>query len=73
MVPVRTIIPKNGGTSAVISAPSCVPDGQGATPSNGGSTRLQPGIHGRPQTKCHEITIGLPGMAVTYDLKRAGR
>lgn len=74
MVPVRTIITKNGGTDAVISTPSCVSDGQG-------SYKIQRAEHPVTQLEFTDarkrdavrISIALPGISVTYDLKRAGR
>jgi hypothetical protein len=74
MVPVRTIIPKNGGTRAVISTPSCVSDGQGRYTLQ----RLEFEVQRLEFTDdrkrdAMKIAIGLPLIVVTYDLKRVGR
>jgi len=71
MVPVRTIIPKNGGTRAVISAPSCVPDGQGRYAIQRLEYELQRlEFTDDRKRNAMKITIGLPGIVVSYDLKR---
>ena len=74
MVPVRTIIAKNGGTSAVVSTPACVADGQGGY-------RIQRAEYPVTQLEFTDaskrdavrISISLSGISITYDLKRAGR
>lgn len=74
MVPVRTITPKNGGTSAVISTPSCVSDGQGSywiQRAEFPVTQLE--FTDARRRDAMRISISLPGISVTYDLNRAGR
>jgi len=74
MVPVRTIIPKNGGTTAVISSPSCVSAGQGRYTIERSEFELQRlEFTDASKRDAMRITIGLPGIVVTYDLKRVGR
>lgn len=74
MVPVRTIIPKNGGTSAVISTPSCVSDGSGRYTVQRVEYELQRlEFTDDRRRDAMKITIGLPGIVVSYDLKRVGR
>lgn len=74
MVPVRTIIPKNGGTSAVISTPSCVSDGQGRfTIQRAEFPVTQLEFTDARKRDALKISISLPGISVTYDLKRVGR
>ena len=73
-VPVRTIIPKNGGTRAVISTPSCVSDGQGRHRIERSEFEVQRlEFTDDRKRDAMKITIGLPGILVTYDLKRVGR
>jgi hypothetical protein len=74
MVPVRTIIPKNGGTSAVISTPSCVSDGRGGyriQRTEFPVTQLE--FTDARKRDAMRISISLPGISVTYDLNRVGR
>ena len=74
MVPVRTIIPKNGGTRAVISTPSCISDGQGRFTIQRLEYELQRlEFTDDRKRDAMKITIGLPGIVISYDLKRAGR
>lgn len=72
MVPVRTLIARNGG--AVVSTPACVADGQGGY-------RIQRAEYPVTQLEFTDarkrdalkISISLPGISVSYDLKRVGR
>lgn len=74
MVPVRTIIPKNGGASAVISTPSCVSDGrEGYRIERAEFPVTQLEFTDGRKRDAMKITIGLPGIVVTYDLKRVNR
>ena len=74
MVPVRTIIPKNGGARAVISTPSCVSDGQGRYTIERSEFEVQQlEFTDDRKRDAMKITIRLPGIVVTYDLKRVGR
>jgi hypothetical protein len=74
MVPVRTIIPRNGGTRAVISSPSCVSSGQGGYRLERSEYEVQRlEFTDDRKRDAMKITIGLPGVVVTYDLKRVGR
>ena len=73
MVPVRTLITKNGGTSAVVSTPSCVSDGQGGYKIQRAEypvTQLE--FTDARKRDAVRISIALPGISVTYDLKRVG-
>jgi hypothetical protein len=66
MVPVRTIVPKDGGTRAVISTPSCVSDGQGrhrVERSEFEVQRLE--FTDDRKRDAMKITIGLPGIVVS--------
>jgi hypothetical protein len=73
MVPVRTIIPKNGGTGAIISSPSCVSDGRGGYTIQRAEFEVQRlEFTDDRRRNAMKITIGLPGIVVTYDLKRVG-
>lgn len=74
MVPVRTIIPKSGGTSAVVSTPTCVADGQGRY----SIQRLEFDVQqiqftDERKRDAMTVTISLPLISVTYNLKRVGR
>ncbi len=72
MVPVRTIIAKGGG--AVVSSPTCVADGRGGhriQRSEFPITHLEFTDAGKRNAV--RISISLPGISITYDLKRAGR
>ncbi len=74
MVPVRTIVPKSGGTRAVISTPSCVPDGQGRY----SIQRLEFEVQQLEFTDARKrdamtVRISLPATSITYNLKRVGR
>lgn len=74
MVPVRTIIARNGGTSAVVSTPSCVSDGKGGYKIQ----RVEYPVTALEFTDARnrnavKISIALPGISLNYDLKRAGR
>lgn len=74
MVPVRTIITRNGGTSAVVSSPSCVADGQGGYKIQRVEfpvTQIE--FTDARKRDAVKISISLPGISATYDLKRAGR
>ena len=74
MVPVRTIIPRNGGTRAVISSPSCVSTGRGGYRIERSEYEVQRlEFTDARKRDAVKITIGLPGIVVTYDLKRVGR
>ena len=74
MVPVRTIIPKNGGANAVISSPTCVSDGRGGyriERSEFPITQLEFTDAGKRDAV--RLSIALSGISITYNLKRAGR
>lgn len=73
MVPVRTIVPKNGGASAVISTPSCVSDGGGYKIQRAEFPVTQLEFTDARKRDAVKISISLPGISVTYDLKRVGR
>jgi hypothetical protein len=73
MVPVRTIIAKNGGASAVVSTPACVADGQGYRIQRAEYPVTQLEFTDARKRDALRISISLPGISVTYDLKRAGR
>jgi hypothetical protein len=74
MVPVRTIIPKNGGTGAVISTPSCVSGGQGRYTIQRAEFEVQRlEFTDDRKRDAMKMAIGLPGIVVTYDLKRVSR
>lgn len=72
MVPVRTIIARNSG--AVVSTPACVADGQGGYRIQRAEypvTRLE--FTDARKRDALKISISLPGISITYDLKRVGR
>ncbi|HEX2511074.1 MAG TPA: hypothetical protein VHK44_00580 [Xanthobacteraceae bacterium] len=73
MVPVRTIVPKSGGTRAVISSPTCVADGQGRYSIQRLEYDVQLEFTDERKRDAMTVRISLPGISVTYNLKRVGR
>ena len=73
MVPVRTIVPKSGGTRAVISTPSCVADGQGRYAIERAEFDVQIEFTDERKRDAMTVRISLPLISVTYNLKRVGR
>ena len=78
MVPVRTIIPKDGGSRAVISSPACVQKG-----GKYAIERLEFEVKSLEFTDerkrdamkmtIHVNAAGIPAIILTYDIKRVGR
>lgn len=78
LVPVRTIIPKDGGTRAVISSPACVQRG-----GKYAIERLEFEVKSLEFTDerkrdamkmtIHVNAAGLPAIILNYDMKRVGR
>ncbi len=73
MVPVRTIVPKSGGTRAVISTPSCVADGQGRYSIQRLEFEVQLEFTDERKRDAMTVRISLPATSITYNLKRVGR
>jgi hypothetical protein len=81
-VPVRTIVPKNGGTHVVISAPYCIEERSADGTLHSKIVRVEYPVtqlefaDGERNTMKMQLVIdapGLPAINAGYDLKRVGR